>query len=248
MLGKIGILGGMGWPSTAHYYRCICLGSQRHFAGQGLREPLPVPEISIESVNIHEVRALRPGAGTETTWDAYEAHLRAGLRRLADAGCDFALMATNTPHQRLDGIRAGLSLPLLSILDTTADAVAGLGATKAVLLGTSKTMAGPAYPRVLEARGIECIRSADEGFHAEMDRLIDHGLIAGSGEEASLRLLELARGLGGAQPGAVVLLACTELPLAFPDHLFDEHFELDGMTLVNTTTVHAMAALRRALA
>lgn len=246
---KIGILGGMGWPSTLHYYRCICTASQDHFAGRGLREPLPVPEITIESVNLYEVRGLRPGVGAETNWDAYEAHLRGGFERLQAAGCDFGLMATNTPHQRLAGITRGLSLPVLSILDTTAEAVAELSRTRAVLLGTSKTMCGEAYPGVLAERGIEVVRQTDEEFCGEMDRMIDCELIQskGSTEDARARLCAHARALGGDAPSTAVLLACTELPLAFPAHLFDERFVCEGMTFVNTTTVHAMAAVRRAL-
>lgn len=247
---KIGILGGMGWPSTLHYYRCICTASQEHFAGKGLREPLPVPEITIESVNLHTVRGLRPGEGPESTWDAYEAHLRAGFLRLKAAGCDFGLMATNTPHQRLPGIRRGLDFEILSILETTADAVARLGCTRAVLLGTSKTMTGEAYPAALSARGVQTLRRTDDEFCGQMDRLIDCELIQskGSVDEARGRLLGYARELGGAQANTAVLLACTELPLAFPEQLLRETFVDEGMTLVNTTTVHAMAAFRRALA
>jgi aspartate racemase len=82
-----------------------------------------------------------------------------------------------------------------------------------------------------------------------MDRMIDFELIQSKGSvaEARGRLLGYARELGGAEPDTAVLLACTELPLAFPEHLFDETFVDDGMTLVNTTTVHAMAAFRRSL-
>lgn len=245
---KIGILGGMGWPSTMHYYRCICTASQTFHADRGLREPLPIPEITIESVDIHAVRALRPGEGEHSNWDAYEAHLREGFRRLEAAGCDFGLMATNTPHQRLAGIREGVKLPIVSILEATARAVQGLGCSRAVLLGTSKTMQGPAYPEALGELGIGCVTRTDDGFVSMMDVLIDTELIAGATDGAREKLLAAARELGGDDPDTAVLLACTELPLAFPNHLFDETFEVDGMRLVNTTTVHAMAAFRRAVA
>jgi len=43
-----------------------------------------------------------------------------------------------------------------------------------------------------------------------------------------------------AQP--VVCLACTELPLAFPDHKMLATFEYDGIAYVNTTAVHINAA------
>jgi aspartate racemase len=46
----------------------------------------------------------------------------------------------------------------------------------------------------------------------------------------------------------VVCLACTELPLAFPEHKETPCFEADGMWFVNTTMVHIEAVLREVLA
>ena len=34
-LPRIGIVGGVGWPSTIEYYRAICEGVNRHFADKG---------------------------------------------------------------------------------------------------------------------------------------------------------------------------------------------------------------------
>ncbi len=44
-----------------------------------------------------------------------------------------------------------------------------------------------------------------------------------------------------------VLLACTELPLAFPEHGEESVFESEGFTFVNTTAVHVRAALAESL-
>ena len=44
----------------------------------------------------------------------------------------------------------------------------------------------------------------------------------------------------GAQP--VVCLACTELPLAFPEQKMLTTFEYDGVSYINTTAVHIVAA------
>ena len=53
---------------------------------------------------------------------------------------------------------------------------------------------------------------------------------------------------GGRAPGTVVVLACTELPLAFADHLDDPVFEAGGMRFVNTAAVHVRAILAASLA
>ncbi len=36
---KIGIIGGLAWPSTADYYRLICAGANAHFRSLG--HPMP---------------------------------------------------------------------------------------------------------------------------------------------------------------------------------------------------------------
>ena len=45
----------------------------------------------------------------------------------------------------------------------------------------------------------------------------------------------------------VVCLACTELPLAFPEHKEAAYFKVDNMWFVNTTVVHIEAVLRETL-
>ena len=50
---KIGIIGGVGWPSTIEYYRIICEESQAYHADKDVSGPIPMPEISIESLNLN---------------------------------------------------------------------------------------------------------------------------------------------------------------------------------------------------
>ena len=51
-LPRIGIVGGVGWPSTIEYYRAICEGVNRHFAAKGGSPPYPTPPISIDSLDM----------------------------------------------------------------------------------------------------------------------------------------------------------------------------------------------------
>ena len=60
-------------------------------------------------------------------------------------------------------------------------------------------------------------------------------------------LLRLCDGYVKDTSDTAVLLACTELPLAFPEHAEKSIFESDGFTFVNTTAVHARAALAESL-
>jgi len=245
---KIGIVGGVGWPSTIDYYRLICSGANAHFRARGHPPPLPVPWITIESVNQAETRALRgkPGEG-EAGWAAFDAVFRDAFRRLQAAGCDFGILASNTPHARLHAIRQGLDLPILDMIEASAQAAAGTGAKRALVLGTSVTMHGDLYPRRLRALGVEPNPRLPEAQIEAMQALIDHEFYAGATPAGTAGLLQLCRRHVPDPEHTAILLACTELPLAFPDHADDPVFAAEGFRFVNTSVVHARAALTEAL-
>ncbi len=242
---KIGILGGVGWASTVDYYRAIAEGAGRYFAERGHGSPLPIPPMTIESVTQAKTRALRGVAGDEDSWAAFDAVFREALLTLEHAGCDFGIIASNTPHARLHAIREGVSMPILSIFDATADATASTGATNALVLGTAVTMQATNYADRLAAEGITANTRLPEPEIAEMQAMIDSDFYGGASDTAHARLLAFCN--KHAAPGTAILLACTELPLAFPDHLDDPVFEADGHMFINPSAAHVAAALNEAL-
>ena len=244
---KIGIIGGLAWPSTADYYRLICTGANAHFRARGHTMPLPTPPIMIESVNMAETRKLR-GNPDGTGWTAFDTVFRDAFRRLETAGCDFGLIASNTPHARLDAIRQGLGLPVLSIIEETARETQRLGTTHALVLGTAVTMRSDLYPRRLRALGIEPNPRLPEAEIEAMQRLIDAEFYEGATDVGRSHLLQICRAHTPDPANTSILLACTELPLAFPAHRDDASFEAGGLRFVNTSVTHARAALARALA
>ena len=242
---KIGILGGVGWASTIDYYRGICAGANRHFEAQGASSPLPVPPITIESVVQSRTRALRGTPGDEESWAAFDAVFREALLTLEASGCDFAIMASNTPHTRLHAIRTGVTMPILSIYDATAEATAAHNPNRALVLGTTVTMQSDKYAEALKVQGVKANPSLSEDAIAEMQAMIDDDFYGGAGPNARARLLDYCK--RHSQPGDAILLACTELPLAFPDHIDDVAFSADGYDFINPSAAHIAAALDKAL-
>lgn len=242
---KIGILGGVGWASTVDYYRAIAEGASRYFAERGHGSPLPIPSMTIESVTQAKTRALRGVAGDEASWAGFDAVFRKALLTLESAGCDFGIIASNTPHVRLHAIRQGVSMPILSIFDATAEATASTGATNALVLGTTVTMQASNYAERLAAEGITTNPRLPDSEIAEMQAMIDSDFYGGASETAHARLLAFCN--RHATPGTAILLACTELPLAFPGHLDDPVFEADGHLFINPSAAHVAAALNKAL-
>ncbi len=242
---KIGILGGVGWASTVDYYRAIAEGAGRYFAERGHGSPLPIPPMTIESVTQAKTRALRGVPGDEESWAGFDAVFREALLTLQNAGCDFGIIASNTPHARLHAIREGVSMPILSIFDATAKATASTGANKALVLGTTVTMQADNYANRLATVDIVANSRLPEPEIAEMQAMIDNDFYGGASDTARSRLLAFCN--KHATPGTAVLLACTELPLAFPDHLDDPVFQADGHLFVNPSAAHVAAALTEAL-
>ena len=242
---KIGILGGVGWASTVDYYRAIAEGAGKYFSERGHGSPLPIPPMTIESVTQSETRALRGVAGDEASWTSFDAVFRNALLTLEAAGCDFGIIASNTPHARLHSIRQGVTMPILSIFDATAQATATTGAQQALVLGTSVTMQAPHYAEHLASKGIRANDRLPDAEIAEMQAMIDSDFYGGASDTARARLLAFCN--RHATPGTAILLAYTELPLAFPDNLDDPVFKADGHLFINPSAAHVSAALKEAL-
>ncbi|WP_120634455.1 aspartate/glutamate racemase family protein [Ruegeria sp. EL01] len=242
---KIGILGGVGWASTVDYYRAIAEGASRHFSQRGYSSPLPIPPMTIESVTQAKTRELRGVAGDEDSWTAFDTVFRDALLVLESAGCDFAIIASNTPHARLHAIRQGVQLPIISIFDATSDAASSTGARNALVLGTTVTMQARNYADRLAQEGITANNRLPEPEIAEMQAMIDRDFYGGASANARDRLVAYCN--RHAAPGTAILLACTELPLAFPNHLDDPVFEAEGHLFVNPSAAHVAAALTEAL-
>lgn len=245
---KIGIVGGVGWPSTLDYYRQICLAANTHFKAKGTKTPYPTPPMTIESLVMHETRGFRAQPGdSDDAWAKYDGAFRGALLRLQEAGCDFGIIANNTSHTRLHAIRQGLRLPVVSILEETASAASASGATKALVLGTEVTMRADDYAEVLRDRGIAPNTRLSDGTIDKLQALIDQEFDQGATDRGRRGLLDLCSACVVDRESTVVLLACTELPLAFPAHGHAASFRSDGFRFINTTAAHVQAALQISL-
>lgn len=246
---KIGIVGGVAWRSTSEYYRLLCSWCNDHYRKAGSDLPLPTPPITIESLVMRDARKLRaaPGAGYGA-WAAYDDLVRTALLRLQEAQCDFAIIANNTMHTRLPAIQRSIEIPILSIIEETARETRELGLPHALVLGTSVTMRADTYAKALKSRGVQPNERLDDATIDELQFLIDthfHGEnVLHAGRES---LIRLCRRVVDDPRATAVILACTELPLAFPEHEGDSVFRCEGFTFVDATSVHVRAALNRSL-
>jgi len=229
MYKRIGILGGMTAESTVSYYVHIF---KRY---EELHGDLGYPEMVIYDVSFQR---FSDWMGVED-WASIEEALLEGLGRLHAAGADFAVIATNTMHLLFDKLEARSPIPLISIVDATAEAIKAEGLDTIGLLGTKFTMEKPFYVEGLKRHGIEALVPGKEE-RDYVNRVVFDELTYGRLLDTSReRYLEVIDGLVGRGAQGVVL-GCTEIPLLVtPEHT--------DVKLFDTAVIHAEKALQHAL-
>ena len=245
---KIGILGGLAWPTTVEYYRAICQLSQEHHAQFDIPGPSPMPEMCIESVNLNHSYSQRGIPGDEGSWQNYDAYFHAALKRLEDNGVDFAIIASNTPHNRFDAITKGLRVPMISIFQAVVEACKAQGIRDFLLLGTEPTMNAGVFPQYFGRYGIQAIPPKDEEIKRQVAELISE-LFKGENNNGRARLAGMVDSALDQLPlhSKAVCLACTELPLAFKGCEQRQTFQDNGVLYLNTGMIHVNAAFRYAI-
>jgi aspartate racemase len=225
----IGLLGGMSWESTAHYYRVLNEGVRDRVGG------LHSAQILMHSVDFAPIAEMQK----QDDWDAAAEVLGEAARGLAGAGADFLVIATNTMHIVASQIEEAAGIPVLHIADPTADAAIDAGVTTLGLLGTRFTMEKSFYTSRLEERGLTAV-IPDDADRDTVHRIIYDELVLGVVREESReeyraiieRLID--RGADG------IIFGCTEIMMLVGP-------EDASVPTFDTTELHARAAVERAI-
>ena len=226
---RIGILGGMSPESTVAYYEHITRTYTERFGDYGY------PEVLIYSVSFQPYVDWP----NQDRWDLVADGLSQAAQKLVAAGADVILIATNTMHLVFDEVQARVEVPMLSLLDATAEAIQGRGLNTVGLLGTRFTMEKSFYQDALARNGIS-ILVPDADDRAYVNGVIYDELVAGQIRDESRAGYLAIIGKLVEQGAQGIVLGCTEIPL-----LVDEASA--GIPLFDTTQIHAEAALNYAI-
>ena len=240
---KIGIVGGVAWPSTVDYYSEICRRSERWHLAKDPQSVPSTPEMNIESLDLKKAVSYLGIDDNEESWSQFDHYHRTALKRLEENGVDFALIASNTPHHRLASIVHGIRIPVISIFEVVAKESARLGVREVLVLGTALTMGSKRLREEFAKHGVEPTCPQDEAARTmtiELIRELQLGKVEGAADLLGRIAKTSSNDSSGAWP--TVCLACTELPLAFPAHKMLATFEYDGVMYVNSTAAHIDAA------
>ncbi|MFI2348253.1 aspartate/glutamate racemase family protein [Streptomyces sp. NPDC019443] len=225
----IGLIGGMSWESSAEYYRLLNELVRQRLGG------LHSAKCLLHSLDFAEIEELQ-AAGE---WQRAGEILAEAARGLQAAGADLLLICTNTMHKVAGQVEAAVSVPLLHLADTTADAVRAAGIGRVGLLGTAFTMEQAFYRDRLAGHGLDVLTPDGEG-RALVHRVIYEELCLGVVREESRAAYQDVIGKLVAAGAEGVVLGCTEIELLIRD-------EDSPVPLFPTTRLHAEAAVDAAL-
>ncbi|WP_404401250.1 aspartate/glutamate racemase family protein [Pelagibacterium halotolerans] len=224
----IGIIGGMSWESTAHYYAAINRETAARMGG------LHSAPILMESVDFAPIAALQNSGD----WNKAGDILAASAGRLERAGAEIIVLATNTMHICAPQIEAAITAKFLHIAEPTAKALLDDGATRVGFLGTRFSMEMDFYTDRLREMGLEpLVPDVDRtNLNAIIYEELCRGIVTDASRAIYVRAIE-----GLAARGAeAVILGCTEIGMLISD-------DDSPLPVYDTTELHAKAAVAAAI-
>ncbi len=219
----IGLIGGMSWESSTHYYEIINRTVARELGGHHSAQCL------MYSVDFQPVVECQQAG----RWEEAGEVLADAARRLEGAGADYIVICTNTMHKVAGQVENAVNIPLLHIAEVTADALLAAGIKKVGLTGTKYTMKEEFYKERLIRRGIEVV-VPDETVMDRLNAIIFDELCLGEIKDTSRRYFVEEIEKLAAQGCTGVILGCTEIGMLVK--------QADTKTpLFDTTELHARA-------
>lgn len=224
----IGLIGGMSWESTAHYYRTINQETDKRLGG------LHSAEILLHSLDFAPVADMQ-AAGD---WEAMGRLLASSAQRLEQAGAGLIGIATNTMHNVAGAVTDAVSIPLIHIADPTAEELIEDGFTQVGLLGTRFTMEMDFYTTRMRERGLDPI-VPDVGItdlNAIIYEQLCKGIVTDRARDTYVEAITRLQARGA----EAVILGCTEIGMLIDD-------SNSPLPAYDTTKLHAKALVDTAL-
>lgn len=226
----IGMIGGMSWESTQHYYQIM----NRHIQSRlGKHNSI---ESIIYSVNFERVLEFVE----KDEWGVVGSMIISLAKKLEAADADFLIMTSNAIHKVFEAVEEAINIPILHIADPTGLAIQKCKIKKVGLLGTKVTMGEDFYKSRLQNRyNLEVFvpeKDEQDFIHETIFNELTLGKIR---EESRIQLITLIhkfseKGVGG------VILGCTELTLLISQKDIT-------IPVFDTTDLHAKAAVEAAI-
>ena len=200
----IGIIGGMSYESSIHYYERI--NNQVNELAGGLT----CAKMIIYNVNFEDIRKLM----LSNEWDKIGVELATIAKILENAGADYIVIATNTMHKLADYVQSQIHIPLIHIADCVADKCKERNISNVGLLGTKYTMVEDFLKNRLKSNGLTVTTPQNEESINEIDRIIFEELCKGVTKDSSREYyINVINSMIHQNAIKGVILGCTEIEM-----------------------------------
>ena len=225
----IGLIGGMSWESSAKYYQLINQEVKKQLGG------LHSAKCILFSVDFAETQRCQ-AAGE---WEEAGRLLGEAALSLEKAGADFIIICTNTMHKVIEYVEEKINIPILHIADATANEILKSDVRTIGLLGTKYTMEQDFYKSRIESNGIKVLVPNGEDRQI-INRVIFEELCLGEIQPSSLESYQNIINSLVDDGAEGIILGCTEIGLLVKQ-------QDSEVPLFDTTTIHALEAVKKAL-
>ena len=223
----LGIFGGMGPEATADLYRQIV----KLTPAQKDQEHIPTLIYSLPQVK-DRVYSIR---NQDLSIIPY---LVEGVTRLEKAGASFIVIPCNTVHYFYDYMQEAVSIPIIHMIrETVKEVKTKYSDIREIgLLATTGTIESKLYKNEFVANGFTVIVPDDDVENEKVMKAV-FGIKAGTNKKVNEDLLAEAGNHVIDKGAKLIVLGCTEIPLAFnPQRV--------PVPVVNATEILAKAAIR----
>lgn len=218
----LGLIGGCGAVSTLLYYQALNSGVESKSSGHSA-------SLLLRSFNIAEIKAFID----QDRWDIVKTKLVEASEWLVSGGAEAVLICSNTLHLIADEIAQPLHVPLINIIDVTAEKLINDNCSRPLVLGTKYSIESCSYLDRLKAHLLNPIKPKDRDIET-IHEIIYQELIKGIVTENSKN--EIKNILTSYQDADSIVLGCTELDILFPDDSVHQ--------IYSTTNIHIRAGLK----
>jgi len=226
----LGLIGGMNWQSTIEYYKII-----NTIVNEKLGKSHSA-KILLFSVDFEEILKLE----MEDNWPQIKKIMIEITNSLKNGGAEAIIICSNTMHLIAEDLEKVSKVPLISVIDATAESIKKNNIKSVGLLGTKFTMEGDFYKkRLTEKHKLEVLTPNKKDIELINNIIygeLAKGIVNPNSKKEVKRIVRylVSNGAEG------IILGCTELPMLISQ-------EEVTTPLFDTLKIHMMAAVKFSL-
>lgn len=202
---RIGIIGGMGPDASVRFLgRLVELSRDEH----GVSKNSEYPEVFLSSISVNDFVENK-----KFIKNGIERIVNTSLQ-LEELGVSCFGISCNTAHIVLEQNNISLPNSFVSMVDEVVNKIERMKFSRVGILGSPVTIQSELYQDKLKKIGIKSITPTKKNTDVLGGLIVE--ILGGKTKGATKKLIEIADSLVG-KGAEVMVLACTELPLVFPD-------------------------------